>query len=140
MRGVFRMQTYLFIALGGALGSVARFALNNVVTAKFGETFPWGILLVNVLGSLVIGGLGAWTLPEGRLSAEGRAVVGQFLMVGVCGGFTTFSAFSLQTLELLRNGEWLYAAGNVALSVLLCLLATWLGYFLGTVVAPGSRS
>jgi CrcB protein len=125
------MSAYLWIALGGALGSVARFALNGAVAARVGESFPWGTMLVNVSGSFVIGWLAAFTLPEGRLSAEPRAFILQFLMIGICGGFTTFSAFSLQTLNLLRDGEWLYAGGNVILSVLLCLAATWLGYFLG---------
>jgi len=123
--------------MGGALGSVARFALNNLVTAKVGEAFPWGILLVNVVGSLVIGWLGALTLTEGRLSEEGRTFVMQFLMVGVCGGFTTFSAFSLQTLMLLRDGEWFYAIGNMLLSVLLCLLAAGVGYRLGVMFGVG---
>ena len=128
------MLTYLWIALGGALGSVARYALNGVVSARLdaGETFPLGTLVVNVAGSFVIGVLGAMTLPEGRLGAEARAFATQFLMVGICGGFTTFSSFSLQTLNLLRDREWLYAGGNVLLSVALCLVATWLGYLLGS--------
>lgn len=129
------MIAYLWIAFGGALGSVARFALNGVVSARVGETFPWGTILVNVAGSFVIGGLSALTLPEGRLSAEARTFTTQFLMIGVCGGFTTFSSFSLQTLNLLRDGEWLYAGGNVVLSVVLCLVATWLGYLLGTAMS-----
>jgi len=126
------MVEYLWIALGGALGSVARYGLNGVVSDRFGETFPWGTVLVNVTGSFLIGGLGALALPEGRMSAETRAFTTQFLMIGVCGGFTTFSSFSLQTLNLLREGEWLFAGGNVVLSVVLCLVAAWLGYLLGT--------
>jgi CrcB protein len=129
------MMAYLWIALGGALGSVARFALNGVVSARVGETFPWGTIVVNVAGSFVIGWLGALTLPEGRLSSEARAFATQFVMIGLCGGFTTFSSFSLQTLNLLRDGEWLFAGGNVLLSVILCLAATWLGYGLGTAVS-----
>ena len=125
------MLTYFWIAFGGALGSVARFALNGVVSAKFGESFPLGTMVVNVAGSFLIGWLGALTLPEGRLSADTRAFTTQFLMIGVCGGFTTFSSFSLQTLNLVREGEWLYAGGNIILSVVLCLVATWLGYVLG---------
>jgi len=96
-----------------------------------GATFPLGTLAVNVAGSLVIGVLAALAMPEGKMSSEGRAFVTQFLMVGVCGGFTTFSSFSLQTLNLIREREWLYAGGNVLLSVALCLLATWLGFVLG---------
>ena len=126
--------SYLWIAIGGALGSVARYALYGVVSAKLGTSasFPLGTLVVNVAGSFVIGMLGALTLPEGRMSSEARAFVTQFLMIGICGGFTTFSSFSLQTLSLLREREWLYAGGNVLLSVALCLLATWLGFILGS--------
>ena len=125
-------MTYLWIALGGALGSVGRYALNGVVSEKLGAgaTFPLGTLAVNVAGSFVIGVLGALTMPEGRMGSEGRAFVTQFMMVGICGGFTTFSSFSLQTLSLMRDREWLYAGGNVLLSVALCLLATWLGFVL----------
>lgn len=128
------MLAYLWIAMGGALGSVARYALNGVVSARFGETFPLGTLVVNVAGSFIIGALAALTMPEGRLSSEARAFATQFLMIGICGGFTTFSSFSLQTLNLLRDREWLYAGGNVLWSVVLCLLATWLGFMLGTVL------
>jgi len=126
------MLTYLWIALGGALGSVARYALNGVVSTRLGETFPLGTLVVNVAGSFVIGVLGAMTMPEGRMSSETRAFATQFLMIGICGGFTTFSSFSLQTFNLLRDREWLYAGGNVLLSVALCLIAVWLGFLLGS--------
>ena len=129
------MLAYLWIAVGGALGSVARYALNGVVSARLGETFPLGTLVVNVAGSFLIGVLAALTIPEGRLSSEARAFATQFLMIGVCGGFTTFSSFSLQTFNLLRDREWLYAGGNVLLSVVLCLLATWLGFMLGSILA-----
>src|SRR5262245_26234357 len=114
------MRTYALIAIGGALGSVARFWLNVLVSERLGSAFPWGTLVVNVAGSLVIGVLAALVLPGGKVSAEAGAFVAHFLMVGVCGGFTTFSSFSLQTLNLLREREWLYAAGNVLLSVVLC--------------------
>ena len=127
------MLAYFWIAVGGALGSVARFWLNGVVSTRLdvGETFPLGTLVVNVAGSFVIGILAALVVPEGKMNSEGRAFITQFLMIGVCGGFTTFSSFSLQTLTLLRDREWLYASGNVLLSVALCLLATWLGFMLG---------
>ena len=125
------MLTDLWIAIGGALGSVARYALNGVVSDKFGATFPLGTMVVNVAGSFVIGVLGALTMPEGRMSSEARSFATQFLMIGICGGFTTFSSFSLQTLNLIRDREWLYASGNVLLSVALCLIATWLGFLLG---------
>lgn len=122
--------TYLWVALGGALGSVGRYWLNGFVSERF-AVFPAGTLVVNILGSLVIGFVAALTLPEGRMSSESRAFVAQFVMIGVCGGFTTFSSFSLQTLHLLREREWLYAGGNVLLSVALCLVATWVGYIIG---------
>src|SRR5258706_8892176 len=125
------MLTYLWIAIGGALGSVGRYWLNGIVSAKFGETFPLGTLAINVIGSFIIGVFAALTLPEGRMSSDSRAFTTQFVMIGICGGFTTFSSFSLQTINLLRDREWLYAGGNVLLSVAVCLIATWLGYLLG---------
>lgn len=131
------MWTYLWIALGGALGSVARFWCNGLVSEKMGATLPWGTLAVNVAGSFVIGFLGAVSLPEGRLNPQTRAFTTQFLMIGICGGYTTFSSFSLQTLDLLRDGEWLHAGGNVLLSVVLCMVAVWLGWLLGAVFSSG---
>src|SRR6185295_3339744 len=111
------MLAYLWIAIGGALGSVGRFWLNGVVSQRF-DTFPMGTLVINVAGSFVIGILGALTLPEARMTSESRMFVTQFLMIGICGGFTTFSSFSLQTLTLMREREWLYAGGNILLSVI----------------------
>ena len=116
---------YLWIALGSALGGVARYWLSGVVARGFGEAFPAGTLIVNVTGSFVIGFVAALTDPGGRLLMSVPAR--QFVMLGILGGYTTFSSFSLQTLNLARDGEWLYAGANVALSVILCLLAVWLG-------------
>jgi len=92
----------------------------------FGQGFPWGTLIINVTGSFVIGFFAALTGPDGRLlvAADTR----QFVMVGLCGGYTTFSSFSLQTLTLAQDGEFLRAALNIGGSVLLCLVAVWLGY------------
>jgi CrcB protein len=120
------MSLYLWIAIGSALGGVSRFALSGYVAQHFGETFPWGTLVINVTGSLVIGFFATLTAPDGRwvVSPEGR----QFFMVGICGGYTTFSSFSLQTLSLAREGDWLRAGGNIAGSFVLCLLAVWLGH------------
>ena len=118
------MVIYLWVALGGALGSVGRFWLNGLVTGRTGDGFPWGTLLINVLGSFAIG-IFAATVPATQDTAR------KFLMAGICGGFTTFSAFSLQTLELAQRGEWLRAGGNILGSVALCLIAVWLGWMLG---------
>lgn len=126
------MVAYLWIALGGALGSVLRYWLSGVVAGRVGETFPWGTLAVNVSGSLLIGFLAALTEPGGRWFAS--PATRQFLMIGLCGGYTTFSSFSLQTLNLMREREWLHAGGNALLSVALCLLAVWLGYMLGEAI------
>jgi len=127
------MIAYLWVAIGGALGSVGRFWLNGLVSStRFGETFPWGTLAINVTGSFIIGVIGAVATPEGRLDSSSRAFTTQFFMIGICGGYTTFSSFSLQTLNLLRDREWLYAGGNVILSVVLCLIAVWLGWLLGS--------
>jgi CrcB protein len=121
------MISYLLIALGGAAGSVFRFWLSNVVAGtRPGEIFPLGTLIVNLSGSFLIGFLGAMGVPEGRVYLHPMAR--QFLMIGLCGGYTTFSSFSLQTMNLAQDGEWLYAGLNVILSVALCLVAVWLGY------------
>ncbi|HAO79288.1 MAG TPA: fluoride efflux transporter CrcB [Verrucomicrobia subdivision 3 bacterium] len=125
------MLAYLWVAIGGALGSVSRYWLSGFVAARFGETFPWGTLVINVTGSFVIGIFAALAIPEGQMDSQSRMFVTQLLMIGVCGGYTTFSSFSLQTLNLLRDREWLYAGGNVILSVVLCMIAVWLGYLLG---------
>ena len=125
------MISYLWIALGGALGSVCRYWLNSLVSERV-ATFPAGTLVINVLGSLVIGVFAAMTGPTGRIGSDSRALVSQLVMIGLCGGFTTFSSFSLQTFNLLREREWLYAGGNVLLSVVLCLAATALGFVIGS--------
>ncbi len=122
------MET-LWIALGSALGGVARFALSGLVARGIGETFPFGTLAVNVLGSFAIGLFVAVTGPDGPLLVDPR--LRRAFTLGVCGGFTTFSSFSLQTLALLRDGEWGPALANVLLSVVGCLLAVWAGWALG---------
>jgi len=121
--------TYLCIGAGGALGTMLRFWISGVVAQAFGERFPTGTVVINVTGSFVIGFFATLTGPEGRLMVGplGR----QFFMIGICGGYTTFSAFSLQTLNLARDGQWAYAALNVGLSLLLCLGGVWLGFLAG---------
>jgi fluoride exporter len=127
------MSLYLWIAIGSAIGGVSRFALSGYVANHFGRAFPWDILIINVTGSFIIGFFATLTEPpSGRwfVGAEGR----QFFMVGVCGGYTTFSSFSLNTLRLAQDGEWLRAGGNIAGSVVFCLAAVWLGYLAGALV------
>jgi CrcB protein len=126
------MLAYLWVAIGGALGSMGRYWLSGLVAARFGETFPWGTLVINVTGSFLIGIFAGFATPEGRIDPQSRVFATQFLMIGICGGYTTFSSFSLQTLNLLRDREWLYAGGNIILSVVLCMIAVWLGYLLGS--------
>jgi CrcB protein len=120
------IMTYVWVAFGGALGSVARYGCAGFVARLAGTSFPWGTLLVNVTGSFVIGVLAALLTSDGRPLVAGDARA--FLMVGVLGGFTTFSSFSVETLTLARGGEWAAAGGNVVASVALCLIAVWLGY------------
>jgi CrcB protein len=122
------MLTYFWVALGGAIGSMARLWLSVHVALLTGLGFPWGTILVNIIGSLVIGFFATLTGPSGRLVVPVEAQA--FVMVGLCGGFTTFSAFSLQTLELARDGRLLYAGANIMLSVVLCLTAVALGHWL----------
>jgi CrcB protein len=121
--------TWLAVAAGGALGSLARFWLAAAMTAVTGPRFPWGTLLINVVGSAIIGLVAAVTLQPARVAMHPDLRV--FLMVGVCGGFTTFSAFSLQTLELVQSGDMWPAAGYIASSVVFCLVAVWGGWLLG---------
>jgi CrcB protein len=123
--------TYLWVAAGSALGGMARYWCSGFVAERVGETFPWGTLAINIIGSFVIGFFGALTGPDGRFLVSPDVRV--FVMVGLCGGYTTFSSFSLQTLTLMQAGEWMRAGANVLLSVVLCLFSVWLG-----VVAAGA--
>jgi CrcB protein len=119
------MTAYFWVCVGSALGGGLRFWISGWIAERYGGAFPWGTLWVNVSGSLVIGFLGALSNPDGRFLLTPAAR--QLLMVGVLGGYTTFSSFSLQTLNLIQDGEWLQAAANVLLSVSLCLVAVWAG-------------
>ena len=123
------MLNYLVVAIGGAVGSVVRFWISTLLTERFTETFPIGTLVVNVTGSFIIGVLAALAKSD-AISHSARA----FLMVGVCGGYTTFSSFSLQNLQLLQNGNYYYAGLNTALSLLLCMVGVWLGYLVGNLI------
>jgi CrcB protein len=123
-------SSYLAVAAGGALGSVLRFWLANLIQHRAGAVFPWGTIAVNVIGSFLIGFIFCATLEGARFAAS--ANWRNFLMVGVLGGFTTFSAFSLQTLELFRSGAAGAALLNVLVSVLLCLAVCAAGWWLGS--------
>ena len=122
------MWNALWIFIGGSLGTLARWGLSGFVANRIGETFPWGTLFINVSGSFVIGLFAGATGPEGRWMAPPS--LRQFFMLGICGGYTTFSSFSLQTLNLAEDGEWFKAGGNAVLSLVLCLLGVWLGHVL----------
>ncbi len=115
----------LLVGLGSAIGGVARYGCSLFFARLLGETFPWGTLFVNVSGSFIIGLFFTLTSAGGRLliSPDWRI----FVTVGFCGGFTTFSSLSLQTLMLLRNGEWLQGGLNALGSFVFCLVAVWLG-------------
>jgi CrcB protein len=117
---------YFWIGIGSALGGMARFWLSGVSARLFGEALPWGTLLVNVSGSLIIGLFATLSGPGGRLDVDPSMRL--FVMVGLCGGYTTFSAFSLQTLTLLQEGQWGLAGLYIGASVVLCVLAVWLGH------------
>jgi fluoride exporter len=128
MAAFLELGVYFWIAVGSAVGGMARHWFSGVAAQLFGETFPWGTLLINVLGSFVIGFFGTLTGPDGRIFVGTTAR--QFVMVGICGGYTTFSSFSLQTLRLLNDGEWFSAGGYVGGSVASCLIAVWVGHAL----------
>jgi len=125
----------LWVLLGSALGGMARYAVSGAVARRIGETFPWGTLLVNISGGFVIGIAAAEIAAGGAL--PGDLTVRQLVMVGLCGGYTTFSSFSLQTLNLARDGEWTRALANILGSVALCFAAAWAGYALGTFIPGG---
>jgi CrcB protein len=116
---------FLLIALGGALGSVGRYYASRLVMELTAGTFPWGTMFVNITGGILIGFIAALSAPESRyfISPQTRLLI----MTGICGGYTTFSTFSLETVALLGEGQWLTASLNAIGSVILCLAAVWLG-------------
>ena len=130
------MQQTLWIALGGALGSVARYWI-ALWALPVSRSLPWGTIGISIAGSFLIGFFGTLTLEGGRHPAPEWARL--FIMVGICGGFTTFSSFSLQTLDLLRGDAWGRAMVNVGLSVLLCLAAVTAGHAAAAQLNGGAR-
>ncbi|MGV7030090.1 fluoride efflux transporter CrcB [Methylobacterium symbioticum] len=117
--------TCLWVMIGGALGTLARY-LVSVLALPISRDLPWGTIIINVTGSFVIGLFGTLTLAHGRFPASENLRL--FVMIGLCGGYTTFSSFSLQTLDLMRNGATVRALVNVAASVVLCIGAVALGH------------
>jgi len=126
------VKTYLAVMLGGAVGTALRFGLSNWFASHYGETFPIGTIVVNVTGCFVIGLFAALTGPDSMWLVS--PLTRQVVMIGVLGGYTTFSSFSLQTLSLFNGGEWLRGGWNVLLSVILCLVAVWLGHLAATLI------
>jgi len=121
------VRSSLLVLAGSGAGGLARLWLGVWMVALAGPDFPWGTLLINVLGSFVIG-LAATAIPVANDDARA------FVMVGLCGGFTTFSAYSLQGLELLQAARIGAALAYMLGSVLLCVVTTWAGWALGRVV------
>ena len=128
------MLDYILVMAGGALGTGARFWVSGFVAERGGELFPLGTLVVNVTGSFAIGFFAAVTDPDGAFLASPR--LRQFFMIGVCGGYTTFSSFSLQTLDLVRDGDCFKAGLNILLSFVCCLTAVWMGRILALAILP----
>jgi CrcB protein len=126
-------MTYLWVAIGGALGSMMRYGFSGVVAQMTGGTFPYGTMFVNVTGALLIGIFASISAPQSRFFVPSAARM--FLMTGICGGYTTFSTFSLESFNLLREGEVRPALANMLLSVVLCVFAVWIGYSAALVVS-----
>ena len=129
------LGSIVLVAIGGAIGGLARYWVSGVVAQRFGETFPWGTLVVNVTGAAAIGGLAALVLPIDAGALQPMPLW-TLLAIGILGSYTTVSSFSLQTLALLRSGETGHAVRNVAGSVAACLAAAALGY-MAALVAVG---
>ena len=123
------LNSCLWIVFGGAIGTFGRYFI-SVLALPISRELPWGTIVINVAGSFIIGFVGTLTLASGRFPISENMRL--FLMVGFCGGFTTFSSFSLQTLDLLRSGAIARAAINVALSVLLCVGAVAFGHVIAS--------
>lgn len=122
--------SYIAVALGSVVGGVARYLASVLFASLFGSSFPWSTLFVNVTGSFIIGFYSALTSPDGRFIASTRQR--QFVMIGICGGYTTFSSFSLETLRLVQSGEVQTAFLNVLVSIIGWMTAVWIGHALAT--------
>lgn len=124
----------LVVMLGGALGTLARYLVSWLALPISGQ-LPWGTIIINVTGSLLIGCFGTLTLSHGRYPVS--EALRLFVMIGICGGYTTFSSFSLQTLDLLRSGAVVRAAVNIAASVALCTAAVAAGHLIASWLNSG---
>ena len=131
------LTTCLIVMLGGALGTLARY-LVGLAAIPISQNLPWGTIVINIVGSFIIGFFGTMTLAHGRFPASDNLRL--FVMVGICGGFTTFSAFSLQTLDLLRAGAPFRAGINIVASVVLCVLAVTLGHYVASQINGGEKA
>ena len=121
------MLQLILIAAGGAVGALLRFWVHSGMASTLAREFPYGTLVINVVGSFFMGLIFTWVLAKGSLSPEWRTA----LTVGLLGAFTTFSTFSIETMSLIESGELSKAGLNILLSVLLCLVGCWLGMMLG---------
>lgn len=126
----------LLIMIGGAVGTLARYVV-SVLALPISGQLPWGTILINVSGSLIIGFFGTLTLATGRYPVSENLRL--FVMIGLCGGYTTFSSFSLQTLDLMRSGGTTRAAVNVVASVVLCIGAVAVGHLIASHLNGGAR-
>jgi CrcB protein len=129
------LTTCLIVMIGGALGTLARY-LVSLLALPISRELPWGTIVVNITGSFIIGFFGTLTLAHGRFPASEN--VRLFVMVGLCGGYTTFSAFSLQTLDLIRAGAMMRAIVNIVASVALCVGAVAVGHFIAAHLNGGA--
>ena len=133
MHGGTSLESYLWVILGSALGGAGRYWCSGLVARRFGETFPWGTLTVNVAGSFAVGVLYFACGPDSPWIVS--ATTRQFLLAGILGGFTTFSSFSIETFNLLKDGELTAVGVNVVGSVALGLLAAFAGDALARAMA-----
>ncbi len=128
--------TCLVVMAGGALGTLARYLI-SVMAAPISKDLPWGTIAINVTGSLLIGFFGTLTLANGRYPVPENLRL--FVMIGFCGGYTTFSSFSLQTLDLIRQGGWMRAGVNILASVVLCVAAVAVGHLVAAHFNDGAK-
>jgi len=126
------LKAYFAVMCGGAFGTAMRFWLSGFLSSRYGETFPVGTLVVNITGCFVIGLFNTLTGPDGAIITS--SLTRQVVMIGILGGYTTFSSFSLQTLNLLQGGEWFRACMNIFLSVLMCMVGVFLGHLLASIL------